>query len=163
MTINGITDGIIVAVIVAGVGASFRRVFGQRIEITYPRPQESLTDPDALGDGFAYPVRGTLKRLPKGHQIWLLTQDDSKGSVWPQGFFPVEYNPSQGTWMGKINGSGKPNVRIVAVVAPSSSQDFFRYFQKLGQLRNNDFEPLPRVPPECVNQDSVQARIPNLK
>ena len=144
-------------------GIAYNWLFGQRIKITHPRPQEILTDPEPLGSGFAYPVRGTLRRLPKGHQIWLLNQDDSKGFVWPQGFFAVEYNPIDRTWFGKISGSGNPNVRIVAVVAPPTSQDFFKYFQKLGPMRGYQFEPLPRIPPECVNQDSVQARIPKPK
>ncbi len=157
--LQGIIGSIIATIIVAIVVTLYRRATN-RIKITHPRPQETLTEPEPLGGAFAFPVRGTLKRLLKGHQIWLLTQDDSKGAVWPQGFFPVEYDPSEGTWSGKINGSGKPNVRIVAVVAPPSSQDFFRYFQKLGQMRDYKFEPLSRIPPECVNQDSVQARIP---
>jgi hypothetical protein len=49
---------------------------------------------------------------------------------------------------------------MIAVVAPPSTQDYFRYFQRLGELRCYQFEPLPRVPPECINSCSVQAEIP---
>lgn len=101
-----------------------------------------------------------LKRLPKGHEIWVLTQTDRTGHLWPPGFSPVQYDPNQGKWEGRINGSGGPEIRIVAVVAPPTSQDFFRYFQKLGELRGYVFEPLVQRPPECANFDSVQAKIP---
>ena len=66
----------------------------------------------------------------------------------------------RGTWMGKINGSGRKQVRIVAVVAPPTSQDFFRYFQEIGRLHGYQFEPVRRIPPECKNVASVQAFIP---
>src|ERR1700723_2700121 len=50
-----------------------------------PRPQEFLSDPQQLGPGYSFDVRGTLKKVPKGHQIWVMTQGDVKGRFWPQG------------------------------------------------------------------------------
>jgi len=101
-----------------------------------------------------------LKHLPANHEIWLLTQDERTGFVWPQGFFPVQFDPQRRTWMGKINGSGKKQVKIVAVVAPPTSQDFFRYFQDVGNKRNYVYDPLKRVPAECRNRAYVQAFLP---
>jgi hypothetical protein len=130
------------------------------IKITYPRPGEILADGKPQGSGQKFPIRGTLKYLPKDHEVWILTKDDATGLVWPQGFSPVVFNQQEGTWNGWIFAGGRSEVRIIAVVAPPTSQEFFRYFQKVGGLRENKFEPLVRVPAECVNQDSVQGRIP---
>ena len=94
------------------------------------------------------------------HEIWILSQDESSGLIWPQGFFPVRYDPGEGTWVGKINGGGKKNVKIVAVVAPPTSQDYFRYFQEVGNKNNYQYRPLKRIPPERRNQSHVQARMP---
>lgn len=63
--------------------------------------------------------------------------------------------------MGKVNGSGKQQVKIIAVVAPPTAQDFFRYFQKIGIQRDYQFEPLVRVPIECINRAFVQAIVPS--
>jgi hypothetical protein len=52
------------------------------------------------------------------------------------------------------------SVSVPLCVAPPTSQDYFRYFQKLGGMRECGYEPLRRVPPECVNFDAVQARVP---
>ena len=157
---NGIIEGIVGNVVWSGTSAFFRRVAGRQIEITDPRPQEVLKDSEPLGPGLCFPIRGTLKHLPKRHEIWLLTEDESTGLVWPQGFFAVQFNHHQGTWMGKVYGSRKQQVKIIAVVAPPTAQDFFRYYQKLGRERNYQFEPLNRVPVECTNRASVQAFIP---
>jgi hypothetical protein len=158
---NGIVEGVIGNAITNSIGAFARKISGRQIQITYPRPLETLTNGEALNsNNVAFPVRGSLKRLPALHEIWVLTQDDSTGLLWPQGFFPVQYDPIQGTWLGKINGSGKKQVRIIAVVAPPTSQDFFKYFQTVGHLRDYKFEPLKRLPPECRNVTSVQAIIP---
>jgi hypothetical protein len=145
----------------SGVAASIRSARGHAITITSPGPQQTLTDGEIAGiSSKHFPIRGALKVLPKDHEIWILVQDESTGLVWPQGFFPVQFNPQLGTWMGKINGSGRKQVRIYAVVAPPTSQEFFRYFQLVGRLRENKFEPLKRVPVECRNRASVQAFIP---
>ena len=71
----------------------------------------------------------------------------------------VQYDPNTKGWEGSINWNSGANLRIIAVVAPPTSQDYFRYFQKLGRMREWKYEPLPRVPTECVNFHAVQARI----
>jgi hypothetical protein len=156
----GFMESVLIKGFWAGLGVAWNARFSP-IKITYPRPQEPLTEPEPLGPkSVSYPVRGTLKRLPKGHEIWLLPQDESTGYVWPQGFVAVQYDPTTKNWEGRINSRGPANVKIIAVVAPPTSQQYFRYFQKLGGLRDWTFEPLPNVPPDCVNFDVVQARIP---
>jgi hypothetical protein len=157
-----ITQGVAGNAVWAAITAVGRAIVPHKIKIISPRSQELLGGREPLGSGFSYEIRGTLKKLPKGHEIWIVTRDDSTGYVWPQGFSTVQYDPVQGTWTGRVNGSGKAEVRIIAVVAPPTSQDFFRYFQELGRLREYQFKPLPRVPPECVNMDSVQAKIPKI-
>jgi hypothetical protein len=70
----------------------------------------------------------------------------------------IEKNTRQ--WLGKINGSGRRDLTITAVVAPPTSQDFFRYYQVSGGLRvPPKWDPIPRVPLECSNRVSVQAEI----
>ena len=155
-----ITTGVVSNGIWAGISAGARRLLRWQIKITYPRTGETLQGAEPQGKGFTYPVRGTLKHLPKGQEIWLLTQEGGTGNVWPQGAVQVEYDSANKTWEGRINWHGAPNLRIIAVVAPHTSQDFFRYFQKLGGMREWKFEPLRRVPPECVNFHAVQARVP---
>jgi hypothetical protein len=48
---------------------------------------------------------------------------------------------------------GQSEVRIVAVVAPRPTE-FFQYFEKVGDAHRNNV-PLERLPPECINRDSV--------
>jgi hypothetical protein len=134
-----------------------------KIQITLPRHGEILTDPNPLGpSSVSYLVRGKLKALPEGHQIWLLTADERFEQYWPQGFYPVQFNEHTGEWHGRVNGSGHSPLRIFAVVAPPTSQDFFRYFQKRGD-ETKKFIPLNRLPPECCNTASVQARLPGME
>jgi hypothetical protein len=155
----GIISSLIAGGILAVVGGLYRR-YVNKIEITHPVPNEALTDPTCEGTITTFPVWGKLKRLPNGHEIWLLVEDEHTKHIWPQGFFHVVYNPQEGTWQGKINGTGRDRVKIIAVVAPQTSQDFFRYYEAVGAKHNTAFEPLLRVPPECRNIDSVQARVP---
>jgi|SRR5271166_1929818 len=132
------------------------------IEITSPGSQHTLDRPEPLGGGISYAVHGRLKRLPPGHKIWLLREDVQSGCVWPQGFFPVHFDEQKGTWSGKVSGPGtsRSPVTIHAVVAPPTSQDFFKYYQKLGGLREQKYEPLSRIPAECKNVASVQVFLP---
>jgi hypothetical protein len=130
-----------------------------KIQITIPRSGEILSDPKPLGLGFSHVVRGRLKSLPEGHKIWLLTADERFDQFWPQGFYPVQFDEQIGEWHGRINGSGTSPLRIFAVVAPPTSQDLFRYFQRRGD-ETKKFVPLNRIPPECRNTHSVQARLP---
>lgn len=129
-----------------------------KIQITVPRPGGVLTEPVPLWKGFSYIVRGRLKSLPKGHAIWLLTQDERSGEVWPQSFYPVQFNEQTGEWHGRINVGATP-LRIFAVVAPPTSQMLFRYFQERGD-ETHKYAPLKGVPPECRNTHSVQANLP---
>ena len=137
----GIITSLIAAGIVAVLSGLYRLYIGQRIKITLPGANEGLGNPETPG---VYIVRGTLRRLPKGHEIWLLTEDESTKQVWPQGFFLPRYDESARTWYGKVNATGRKHLRIIAVVASPTSQDLFRYFQNVGRLRNNTFEPLTR-------------------
>jgi hypothetical protein len=156
---DGITQGVIGNGIWAVVAAAARRLFRRQIKITYPRSGEALQGREPQGQGFTYPVRGTLGHRRTGHEIWLLTQDEMTGNVWPQGATPVQYDPHTRAWEGRVHWNAGANLKIIAVVAPPTSQDYFRYFQKLGTMRHWQYEPLPRVPPECVNFDAVQARV----
>lgn len=157
---NGIVEGVAGNALWNGITAVGRRLLRRQIEITLPRHGEVLTDQNPLGPGaVSYIVRGKLRSLPKGHKIWLLTADERTEQFWPQTFYPVQFNEKTGEWHGRINGSGRSPLQIFAVVAPPTSQDFFRYFQKRGDETKN-FVPLTRIPPECRNVHSVQARLP---
>jgi hypothetical protein len=74
--IEGVIGSIIAASIIALTAAAYRRWFGQKIQITRPRPDEALTDPAPLGQMFPFPVHGKLKRLPKDHEIWPSNQQE---------------------------------------------------------------------------------------
>lgn len=156
---DAITSGVVSNGIWAAISAGARRLLRWQIKINYPRTGEVLQGAEPQGRGFTYPIRGTLRHLPKGREIWLLTQNESTGNVWPQGSTPVQYNPDTKSWEGRIHWGDGINLRIIAVVAPPTSQDYFRYFQKLGTMREWKYEPLLRVPPECRNSDAVQARV----
>jgi hypothetical protein len=146
----------------SATATAMKIVAGGRIKITSPRPMEVLTRAEKLDSGLqAFPVGGKLKWLPKEHAIWVLTQDESTGRVWPQGFFPAQYDPDEGRWSGKIDAGNRGHIRIYAVVAPPTSQNFFEYYEWVGrELRGGIFEPLRQVPSECVNRGSVQAVVP---
>jgi len=167
MSLSGIVQGF--AAFWRGITV-FQRLIGRQIQITVPRPQEVLSGQKPLGSGgFSFEVKGTLKHLPKDHEIWLLVKDERSPRVWPQGFERVQFNPIDRAWTGRINPAmgSSTHVTIIAAVAPPTSQDLFRYFQKVGQnvqsLNPRDkvpFEPLDRVPVECKNFNEVQARRP---
>jgi hypothetical protein len=156
---DAITTGVVGNGVWAGISAGARRLLRWQIEIIYPRTGEILQGLEPQGTGASYPVRGILRNLPKGHEIWLLTQDELTGNVWPQGAAPVQHDRNTKSWVGSISWRGGSNLRIIAVVAPPTSQDYFRYFQKLGAMREWKYEPLPRVPTECANFDAVQCRV----
>jgi len=156
---SGILEGLFSKALWDGMKAGVQSLSSAKIQITSPRPLEPLTGAEQLGTMQVFTIRGTLKRLPKEYEIWLLLEEPS-GRIWPQGFYNVQFNPDTGAWMGKINGAGCKEVKIVAVVSPPTSQDYFRYFQTTGVSGGYHFEPLKRIPPECRNQASVQAFIP---
>jgi hypothetical protein len=157
---NALVEGVAGNAIWNGITAGARSLLGRQIQITSPRPMEALTDRQPLGQMWQFPVRGTLKRLPGDHEIWLLNQDEKTGLLRPQGFSIVKYDPDQGIWHGMVCSNEHVSLRIIAVVAPPTSCDFFRYFQHIGQQRDYTFEPLKRIPPECRNMASVQTNVP---
>jgi hypothetical protein len=127
----------------------------QKVQITLPLHGQSLSDPQPLGpNSVSYVVRGKLKSLPEGHKIWLITADERAELYWPQTFYPVQFNKETGDWHGRVN-PGRSPLQVFAVVAPPTSQDLFRYFQKRGD-ETKRFVPLNRIPPECRNVASVQ-------
>jgi hypothetical protein len=144
------------------LGSGFlRRLVGGKIRITVPQQREkpeTLQDAQAWGQDYSFGVEGTLRHLPKEHQIWLLTQDESSGQVRPQGFSSVTYNPDNKRWLGRVIARPGSRVKVVAVVAPPTSHDFFTYYQKHGSKTN--WAPLERIPAECSNQHAVQAIAP---
>jgi len=130
----------------------------EKIKITLPLDGESLIDKQPLGaNSFSYAVRGKLKSLPKGCKIWLLTADEEGKQYWPQGFYPMQYNEATGDWNGRVHVGNSP-VQITALVAPSTSQQLFHYFQKRGD-ETKFYSPLDRIPAECQNVASVRARV----
>ena len=137
------------------------RLYSGRIRITSPRPHEILQDPQPLGDSaVSFAVHGTLRRLPKDFHIWLLTQDE-RGRVRPQGFSPIVPDPlDKRRWSGRVNAGhvGGSRAKIIAVVAPPTSHDFFTYYQTHGH--QTGYAWLERVPAECRNQAFVDALLP---
>jgi hypothetical protein len=142
----------------SGVRAWINHWQAGQIQITCPGPLQFLEDKQPLDEvRFSYVVRGKLKRLPsREHEIWLLTEDPS-GCVWPQGFSPVQFDEQKGEWVGRIHTRQK-QPKIVAVVASPTSKEFFKYYQRMGS--KTGYEPLTRVPADCTNKVSVQARLP---
>jgi hypothetical protein len=156
---SGFFEGI-AAHLTADAGKTLlRRISGNQIHITSPGPLAELTgkEPFELEGRFSYAVRGKLKRLPSDCEIWLLIEDDRSGCVWPQGFSRVQFDPQNGEWVGRVH-TQFTRPRIIAVVAPPTSQDFFRYFQKWGSKTNH--AALDRIPVECTNRAFVDARLP---
>jgi hypothetical protein len=135
-----------------------------RIRITVPQQRErpeTLQDPRPHGRGnqFSFAVEGTLRRLPRNHVIWLLTKNEGSTQVWPQGFENPSYNPVNKRWSGRIATTLGSRVTIVAVVASPTSHDYFTYYQRHGF--KTGWAALDRIPPDCTNQDSVQAVAPS--
>ncbi len=158
VTGGGIGEGVAGHAIWSGTMALVRQLTGRQIEIVDPRPQAALKDPKPLGQGISYRVRGKLRRLTKDHRIWLLIENERTGEIWPQGFQAVQYDPSNGEWEGRVN-PWDGEVRIHAVVAPPTADDFFRYFQQVGD-HLKEWRSLRRIPVECINRATVQASKP---
>jgi hypothetical protein len=141
-----------------GAMAWISKLKAGRIQITSPRPLEQLEDRqvNARG-GVSYKVRGKLKKLPTGHQIWLLIEDEIPRKFWPQSGYAVQFDPTTGEWHGRVNDKrAKGSIKIIAVVAPPTSQQFFRYYEKVSE--KTKWEPLDEIPPECINQAHVQGQ-----
>jgi hypothetical protein len=155
----GIATSLIASIIYATVGGGYRRWFGQQIAITDPVPHGFLTAAEMRPGVMKHVVSGTLKYLPKDHEIWLLVEDEFTGKAWPQGHAPVEYNKDKGTWKGFVNVMGWHSVIVVAVVAPPTSQDYFNYFQRMGRDFKTGYQPIGRIPPECKRRATVHAKV----
>ena len=155
-----IATSLVASILYATVGGGYRRWFGQRIRITDPQPHGVLTAAEMRPGVMKHVVSGTLKHLPKDHEIWLFIEDAFTGKVWPQGHAPVEYNRDKGVWKGFVNVMGWHNVTIIVAIAPPTSQDYFNYFQRMGSDFKSGYQPIARVPPECKWRDTVQAKVP---
>jgi hypothetical protein len=136
----------------------WRRASGAQIRITSPAINGTLENGRQLGGGWFYEVRGTLRRLPKGHRIWLVTQNENKFEFFPQGAHPVKYNPATREWTGLVT-RNRPNPIIHALVAPPTANEFFCYYQDVGPKLEFKF-PLHHIPTVCVNRASVAAQYP---
>jgi hypothetical protein len=158
---SGLT--VLVAVYVWGViyrrfPGFFSRLLGINIKITSPVSSQGVTGKKQYEEVSTYDVRGKLRKVPKDHEIWLLVRDQSSHNVWPQGWEKVEYNEIEKTWAGKVSAKNSDKrIEIIAVVAPPTSSDLFAYFCRHGKETN--WAPLLRLPPECTNIHSVQARL----
>jgi hypothetical protein len=137
-----------------------RRIFGNEIRITSPLNDEVLQhDPQPHGSNVSYEVRGKLRRGPRGHEIWLLVENRTTGEVWPHGFFAVKHEPT-GDWHGRVHGPRGQKVRVIAVVAPPTSHDFFTYSEKVIRKTGGHVVSLDHIPAECRNRASVQTSFP---
>jgi hypothetical protein len=81
---------------------------------------------------------GTLKYLPEDHKIRLIIVNETKGKRWPQGFERVNHDANTGTWKGYVTVEGWHEVTIVAVVAPPTTQEYFNYFQRVGERTQHE-------------------------
>jgi hypothetical protein len=124
-----------------------------KIQITVPINSGVLDDRQRDGEGFTYRVCGTLKHLPQGQVIWLLNGDGRQ--FWPHS--TADYDVGSGEWRGRTFLWPKQSGAFInAVVAPPTSQQFFRYYQQYGQGK-----PLSCIPAECENQTRVWAHAPS--
>ena len=139
----------------------FQRIRGNKIRIDSPQPGQvaQRSVPIEGRKDLAYEVEGTLKRLPDGHRIWLIIEDERQGRFWPQGFFPVRYNQAERKWVGRVNSFGGPDHKVIAVVVPPSISQLFDYYEQAG-LKVGEYEPLRAIPAECTNRAYVQAKFP---
>jgi hypothetical protein len=128
------------------------------IRIRIPRDHEMLSDLHVMDGLRRFLVHGDLGSLPDDHQIWLLTQSTRGDEAWPQGFRPVAYDKGLGTWSGYVTFGGSGEIRIIAVVAPPTSQRFFAYYENHGH--ETHWAPLAGVPIECKNRTSVLVQVP---
>jgi hypothetical protein len=71
----------------------------------------------------------------------------------------MQWDRQTGDWSGRVSGNPGERVKIVAVVAPPTSIDFFRYYQNICNS-GREYDPLTRLPLECTNKDWVQTLFP---
>lgn len=144
----------------ATVSGFLRRVFGKEIKIISPRSGVSLDiSAKETEEYVTHDVIGTLKTLPRDHEIWLLVQDVGSRWIWPQRPSPVLYDEVSGQWSGKIGTlRGETAINIIAVVAPPTASQLFRYYEEVG-AKHRRYEPLDSVPTECVNIHKRQVKV----
>jgi hypothetical protein len=131
------------------------------LKIDEPAPGDVLKEPLQFAPGcISYLVKGTLRRLPKNHTIWLLKKDPSSAQVKPQGFQQGRVILRNGKWQGRVYPSMAYAKRttIIAVVAPPAVDMFFNYWQKVGLKAG--WVPIDHIPNECRKIETVQARLP---
>lgn len=90
-----------------------------------------------------FPVSGTYKNLPEGHQIWVSTfriSTDDKGNkikhYWPQ----EKAVAQNGKWYSKVNNiGGHPgeSKEFLVLVVGNAGQALFKYFKETGSENKN--------------------------
>ena len=96
-TVISVPVGFVVGLLVNSTSERWKfwkKVKGNRIEITNPRPGEIFRDSKNLGPGLCFRVTGRIGFVPEGHRIWLLVQPRGKTGYWPQGFERVTHDPA---------------------------------------------------------------------
>jgi hypothetical protein len=126
----------------------------ENISIAIPVTGPVLIDKKPLGNSHTYAIRGKLKQLPPGCHIWLVTAGIESEQYWPQTSYDVQHNDRTGNWNGRVHTGGGP-VRIIALVAPPTTQQFFLYYKQVGDATKN-YTPLRRIPAECLNVCEIQ-------
>ena len=136
------------------------------IEIEHPRNGQRIDLPKRREDdgGFKYQVSGRLSRIDPNQELWMLNQNVTTGEVWPQS--PVTPNKESGKWSAHVYlYLGK--TRILAVIAPPTAQQLFRYYfythgkySKKCEKLKPVWLPLRYVPKECRVQDMVDIEVP---
>jgi hypothetical protein len=158
--IPGIGQSVIAAIIIAVACLWCRWQFGRRIKIIDPKMDGFLGAAENRLGTQAHPVSGSLSHLPKDYKVWLLVVNEQTSEIWPQGFDGglVEYDEKHHTWKGYVHAWGWNNVTITAVIAPPTTQEYFNYVQRVGNLTKH--KPILRIPPECKHRDTVRAKVP---
>jgi hypothetical protein len=142
-------------------------------KITITSPRDVLEGGQPRNGATIYSVEGTLTYLPSDHKIWVLNESDNE-QLYPQD--EVRWYPEQHKWRGStFVWNNQPDIKIVAVAAPPTSSDLFKYYRTvlkdLGQAHKslNDFRQreelpvqmpkfphevaIPRLPRECTVVD----------
>lgn len=128
-----------------------------RIQIVSPTSGGMLEGLGPATDGFRFIIRGTLNRLPRDHEIWLLNASDPKDRAkqWPQRV--AQHDPVSGRWEGSIYLRDRSEKTYInAIVAPPTAQQLFEYYSQYG----GGDKPLSHIPVECENKAQVWAYNP---
>jgi len=136
--------------------------------IEHPRNGQRIDLPKRREDdgGFKYRVDGRLSRIDPNQELWLLNQNVTTGKVWPQSCDNVTLYKESDNWTAHVYlYPGK--TRILAVLAPPTAQQLFRYYFYAHDKYSKKCEkfepvwlPLRDVPKECRVQDMVDIEVP---